>query len=54
VRELELFCGGVSSFDLFDCIEQLRIISKSASDGAQSADVLRVIPPGIVATAIRM
>ena len=54
VNELELFRGCVSSFDLLDCIEQLGIITERAGDRAQSANVLRVIPPGVVSTAIRV
>ncbi len=54
MNELELCCGCVSSFDLLDCIEHLRIITEEAGDRAQSANVLRVIPPCVVATAIRV
>jgi hypothetical protein len=54
VSELELRRRCVPSFDLFNRIEQLRVVTQSASDRAQSADMLRMIPSSVVATAIRM
>ena len=54
VHQLELFHGGVTTFDVLDTVEQLRIFTQRAGDGAQTADVLGMSPTRVVTAAIAM
>lgn len=52
MHQLELLDGGVSSLDVLDGVKETGILTKGARDGAESADVLGMAPPGVVAPAI--
>jgi hypothetical protein len=54
VCEHELLARGVAADDLFYSLEQLRSVAQSASNRSKATDVLRVIPAGVVATAVRV
>jgi hypothetical protein len=52
MSKLELGRCGVSSLDLLNAVEKLGIVSEGAGNRAQTADVLRMIPPRVVAAAV--
>ena len=52
VRELQLFDCRVTAFYVFDAMEQLGILTQRSGNRAQTANVLRMCPTCIVATAI--
>jgi hypothetical protein len=52
VSQLDLLDRRVPSLEMIDGMKQLGAFTKSARDRAQSADVLRMPPAGVVAPAI--
>ena len=52
MRQLELCDGRVASLEMFDLVEQLRIVTQRTRYRAQTSDVLRMSPPGVVASAV--
>ncbi len=52
VGKRELFNRGVSPLEVLDLVKKVRVLSQRARDGAQTADVLRMSPAGVVTPAI--
>ena len=52
--ESDLLGRRVASLELVNGFPQLGNVAKRARDGAQTADMIRVFPTGIVTAAIRM
>lgn len=54
MRERKLVSRCMSSLEMIDRLEKLRIIPECTSYGAQATDVLGMIPSRVVAAAIRV
>jgi hypothetical protein len=52
MRELELLDGRVAPLEMRHFMKQLRIFAQRSRNGAQTPDVLGMIPAGVVSTAI--
>lgn len=52
MSELDLLDRRVASLEMLDGVKQLRVITQGTGDGAQTPDVLRMSPSGVVAAAV--
>lgn len=52
MRERDLVWGGMATFAMLHQAEELVVLAQRARDRAQPADMLRVVPPGVVAPAV--
>ena len=52
MHELELLDGRVTSLEVLNVVKQKRIVTQRPGDGAQSSDVLRMSPSGVVSSAV--